>query len=168
MCYWIGNLFSVKYVRIWLNEVGLQRNKGRYLSSSHPLLSASLPTPHSKKQNICRIVKFCSFYFFIHPFSKRHYYVIIQCGSDGKESACNAETLVRSLDWEDPLEKGMATHSSILACRIPWTEEPGGLQSTESWRVRHTQTVSELPTRSSAVDRSQEDKKGRKALGHLH
>ena len=40
------------------------------------------------------------------------------------------ETRVRSLGWEDPLEMGMATHSSILAWRIPWTEEPGGLQST--------------------------------------
>ena len=39
------------------------------------------------------------------------------------------ETQVQSLGWEDPLEKGMATHSSILAWRIPWTEEPGGLQS---------------------------------------
>ena len=39
------------------------------------------------------------------------------------------ETWVRSLGWEDPLEKDMATHSSILAWRIPWTEEPGGLQS---------------------------------------
>ena len=38
------------------------------------------------------------------------------------------ETWVRSLAWKDPLEKGMATHSSILAWRIPWTEEPGGLQ----------------------------------------
>ena len=37
------------------------------------------------------------------------------------------ETWVRSLGWEDPLEKGTATHSSTLACRIPWTEEPGGL-----------------------------------------
>ena len=37
------------------------------------------------------------------------------------------ETTVRSLGWEDPLEKGMATHSTILAWRIPWTEEPGGL-----------------------------------------
>ena len=45
------------------------------------------------------------------------------------------ETQVRSLGWEDPLEKGMATHSSVLAWRIPWTEEPGGLQSTgtQSW-----------------------------------
>ena len=47
------------------------------------------------------------------------------------------ETGVRSLDWEDPLEKGMATHSSILAWRIPWTEEPGGLQSMGSQGVRH-------------------------------
>ena len=39
------------------------------------------------------------------------------------------ETLARSLGWEDPLEKGMATHSSILVRRIPWTEEPGSLQS---------------------------------------
>ena len=45
--------------------------------------------------------------------------------------------LVRSLSWEDPLEEGMATHSSILAGRIPWTEEPGRLQSRGSHRVGH-------------------------------
>ena len=44
---------------------------------------------------------------------------------------------IRSLGWEDPLKKGMATHSSILAWRIPRTEEPGGLQSLGSQRVRH-------------------------------
>ena len=44
---------------------------------------------------------------------------------------------VQFLGWEDPLEKGMATHSTILAWRIPWTEEPGGLQSVGSHRVRH-------------------------------
>ena len=49
-------------------------------------------------------------------------------GSDGKESAAMSEAWVRSLAQEDPLEKGMATHSRILAWRIPWTEEPGGLQ----------------------------------------
>ena len=47
------------------------------------------------------------------------------------------ETWVRSLGWEDPLEKEMATHSSILAWKIPWTEEPGGLQSMGSQRVGH-------------------------------
>ena len=44
---------------------------------------------------------------------------------------------VRSLGWEDLLEKEMATHSSILAWEIPWTEEPGGLKSTGSQSVRH-------------------------------
>ena len=47
------------------------------------------------------------------------------------------ETWVRSLGREDPLEKGIATHSSILAWRTPWTEEPGGLQSMGSQRVEH-------------------------------
>ena len=46
---------------------------------------------------------------------------------------------VRSLGLEDPLEEGMATHSSILAWSIPWTEEPGGLQSLGSQRVGHDQ-----------------------------
>ena len=101
-------------------------------------------------------------------------------GSDGKESACSTETRVRSLGWEDTLEKGMATHSSTIAWKItslvaqmvkrlstmretrvrslgwenplekemaihsstiawkiPWTEEPGRLQSMGSQRVRH-------------------------------
>ena len=52
------------------------------------------------------------------------------------------ETWVRSLSQEDPLEKEMATHSSILAWRIPWMEEHGGLQSTGSQRVRHDQATS--------------------------
>ena len=47
------------------------------------------------------------------------------------------ETQVRSLGWEDPLEKEMAARSSIFAWRIPWTQEPGRLQSMESQRVRH-------------------------------
>ena len=46
------------------------------------------------------------------------------------------ESWVQSLSQEDPLEKEMATHSSILACRIPWTEEPGRLQSMQLQRVR--------------------------------
>ena len=47
------------------------------------------------------------------------------------------ETWVQSLVWEDPLEEGMAVHPSILAWRIPWTEEPGGLQSMGLQRIRH-------------------------------
>ena len=55
-------------------------------------------------------------------------------GLSGKESACN-ETQFRSLGQEDPLEKAMAAHSSVLAWKIPWTEEPGGLQSMGSQRA---------------------------------
>ena len=47
------------------------------------------------------------------------------------------ETQVQSLGWEDPLEEGMATHPSFLAWSIPWTEEPGGLESIGSQRVGH-------------------------------
>ena len=52
-------------------------------------------------------------------------------GSDGEKSACRGGDLGLILGWEDSLEKGMASHASIPAWRIPWTEEPGGLQSME-------------------------------------
>ena len=58
-------------------------------------------------------------------------------GSDGKEPAAMQGTWVRSLGREDPLEEKMGTHSNILAWEIPQTEEPGGLQSMGSQRVRH-------------------------------
>ena len=58
-------------------------------------------------------------------------------GTEVKASARNAGDLGSTRGWEDPLEKEMATHSSILAWKIPWTEEPGGLQSTGSQRVGH-------------------------------
>ena len=58
-------------------------------------------------------------------------------GSEVKASACNEGDLVQSLGQDDPLEKEMATHSSILAWKIPWMEKPGGLQSMGSQRVRH-------------------------------
>ena len=58
-------------------------------------------------------------------------------GSEVKASACNAGDLGSIRDREDPLEKEMATHSSIPAWRIPWTEETGGLRSTGSQRVGH-------------------------------
>ena len=53
------------------------------------------------------------------------------------DSSLLQETRVRSLGWEDALEKEMDIHSSVLAWRIPWTEEPGGLQSMGSQRVGH-------------------------------
>ena len=57
--------------------------------------------------------------------------------SDGKDSVCSAG----DLGWEDPLEKGMATHSIILAWRIPWTEELRGLQSMGLQRVRYDERL---------------------------
>ena len=66
---------------------------------------------------------------YLHPFIPSVCHTVGFPGvSDGKESACNAEDLGSIPGLEDPLEEGMATHSSILAWRIPWTEEPGGLQ----------------------------------------
>ena len=53
-----------------------------------------------------------------------------------KNQPAMQETWVRSLGWEDPLKKGMATYSSILAWRSPWTEEPDGLQSIRPQRLR--------------------------------
>ena len=57
--------------------------------------------------------------------------------SDGKESACNEGDMGSILGWEDPLEEGMTTHSSILAWRIPWTGELGGLFPMGSQRAGH-------------------------------
>ena len=75
-------------------------------------------------------------------------------GSDGKESACNAGDVGLSLSWDDPLEENMATGSSILAWRIPQTEEPGGLQSIGSQsrtRLSDTYTHKKKPERLSIV-----------------
>ena len=73
-------------------------------------------------------------------FSRQEYIVLVKASLVAqrlKPLPAMQETWVRSLGQEDPLEKEMATHSSILAWRIPWTEEPGGLQSTGSQRVGH-------------------------------
>ena len=61
----------------------------------------------------------------------------VPSGSDGKGLPVMQETQVQSLGWENPLKKGMTTHSSTLAWRIPWTEECGGLQSMGLQKVGH-------------------------------
>ena len=71
----------------------------------------------------------------------RHFYTYLAAGmgfpsgSGVKNLPAMRETWLQSLGWEDPLEKGMETHSSILAWKIPWTEEPGGLRSMGSKSV---------------------------------
>ena len=76
-------------------------------------------------------------------------------GSDGKASAYKWETQVRSLGWEDPLEKEMATHCSTLVWKIPWMEEPGRLQSmgsqTDTTEQPHFHLFSRSFSSSSAV-----------------
>ena len=87
---------------------------------THPL-PVPMHTPMYTLMDICR---------------KKHKVLVFNGflgGSDGKESACN----VGDLGWEDPLETGISTHSSILPGESPWTEEPGGLQSMRLQRVRH-------------------------------
>ena len=66
----------------------------------------------------------------------------------GKASAC------QSLEWEDPLEKETATHSSILAWEITWTEEPGRLQSMGSQRVKHNQVTEHIHKRRHVNSRN--------------
>ena len=92
--------------------------------------------------------------FCFHEFDYTAVPQIFPGGSIGKESTCQCrryETLIPSLGQEDPLEEGMATHSSILAWRIPWTEEPGGLVHgvEKSWTrlkqlSKHARTVSQI------------------------
>ena len=62
------------------------------------------------------------------------------------------ETGVQSLGWDDPLEKGLETLSSILAWRIPWTEEPGGLQSMGSQRVGQTEQLTHTHTHTHFLE----------------
>ena len=81
---------------------------------------------------------FGKFYVYV---SETHTYtqlnIITSVAQTIKNLPAMQETHVRSLGHEDTLKKGMATHSSALAWRIPWTEEPGGLQTIGSQRVRH-------------------------------
>ena len=83
-------------------------------------------------------------------------------GSSGKEPCCQCrghkEAQIPSLGWEDPLEEGMAIHSSILAWRIPLTEEPGRLQSTGSHRVGVDWRVLALMHPGRKIDKQRDDK----------
>ena len=77
----------------------------------------------------------------ITAFIFKNIYLFILVVQTVKNLPAMQETKVQSLGWEDPLEEEMATHSSILAWRIPWTEEPGGLQSVALQKVRHGRAI---------------------------
>ena len=98
-----------------------------YMALYHWLLSFSIIFPR---------------FIHVHDFILFYWYIVLiiwasLVGQTVKNPPAMQETWVGSLGWEDPLEEGMVTHSSILAWRIPWTEEPGGLQFTGLQRVRH-------------------------------
>ena len=113
---------------------------------SHPEASVTSVLPAGRTQTQ-QINKWQGTYHSPFPLSRPESLVLKQCPKDRrdlfppkKNSSAMQETQktwVRSLCQEDPLEEGMATHSCILAWRIPWTEEPGGLQSMGSHRVGH-------------------------------
>ena len=71
------------------------------------------------------------------PAHKNQYRIFMVVAQTVKRLSTMWETRVRALGWEDPLEKEMAIHSSTIARKIPWTEEPGRLQSIGLQRVRH-------------------------------
>ena len=121
------------------------------LELSHPDLSKASSKVHHKHHSpgqpswshhpptgpLCHFLK--QLYFFIWLYQVSGTSLVAQ---RLKGLPAMRETRVRSLGREDPLEKEMATHSSILAWRIPWTEEPGGLQSMVSQRVGHDRVTS--------------------------
>ena len=97
-----------------------------------------LGSPYTKIPFIYLIQCYSNYCLYMYNLSNKwiyHAYVFVYdnvglpSGSEVKYLPTMQETWVRSLGWEDPLEKGMANHASILAWEIPWTEEPGGLQS---------------------------------------
>ena len=106
------------------------------LETSHPCL-----LPQSPK--VCSIhlcLFFCFAYRVIINILKFHLFFLLSFpgGSDGKESACDAGDMQSIPGSGRSLEEGLATHPSVPAWRSPWTEEPGGLQSMGSQRVRQT------------------------------
>ena len=118
-------------IQSWDGWITYTRTLGHLMDRSNSRMSSS---PHHKWDMNCFMCKLtlimCWFYDNLVSFAS----LVAQTV---KQLPIMRETRVRSLGWEDPLEKEMATHSSIVAWRIPWTEEPGGLQSTGSQRVRH-------------------------------
>ena len=86
-----------------------------------------------------------------------------------KSLPATQETWIQPLGWEEPLEEGMATHSSVLAWRIPWTEEPGGLQSMESQSIGHNSVTKRTRAHARTHTRQELGREGDlfKELAHV-
>ena len=122
------------HLGIWGNTVFYQTQVFRQFTDRH--LQSQYPRKRSyeKTQIYYLHVSTCEYYSFISPLSSWGASLVAQKVKNLPEEQ---KTWARSLGMEDPLEKEMATHSSVLAWRIPWTEEPGGLQFMGSQRAGH-------------------------------
>ena len=114
------------------------------VSTIKHLVSLNFTSPQLFALNLGKVMEvltYCFALFFTHSGSGKVIFIKdFPGGASGKEPTCQCRRhrrQVLSLDQEDCLEEGMATHSNVLAWRIPWTEEPGGLQSMGSQRVEH-------------------------------
>ena len=134
---------------------------GCFFYSRPHLQIPHLQTPHSSIVPLCpfflRQIYSCSWEITSRRGSN---FIVLSCVYEGrgfpgdsaeKNPPDKQKIWVQSLGWEDPLEEGMATHSGILAWRIPWTEEPGGLQSMGSQRVRHDLVTQEQRSNSTTT-----------------
>ena len=127
----LGIITVLKFWLIWWNERYSVYRFGFSLSLAQPDIFYVLYSVHYLFMNVLIFIIYIYriFYGVNLPASLVAHIV--------KNPPAMQETRVRSLGQEDPLEEDMATHSSILAWRLPWTEDPGGLQSMGSQRVRH-------------------------------
>ena len=116
-----GDFLAVQWLGLCASTV---QGLGSILGPGTTILQASRPLPTKKKSTTYKV-----------DWNHHHWASLV--AQTVKNMPAFRETWDQSLGWGDPLEKEMAAHSSILAWRIPWTEEPGGLQSMGSQRVGH-------------------------------
>ena len=126
----IASTYRVKWGQDKLWDLPLPNQKGPKGIQELIQIRRSIGPPSSQDLYI---------YYTLYTHTHTHTHTVFPGGSDGKESASSAGD-PGTLGQKDPLEKGMAIHSSLLAWRIPWTKEPGGLQPMGSQRVRHDRT----------------------------
>ena len=122
---------------IWVRSLGREDHLEKEMATHSSILAWRIPWTEEPVKNAC-----------LGKNSKLTFARASLVAQMVKNPPAMQETQVWSLGWEDPLEKEMATHSSILAWRIPWTEEPGGLQSMGSQSGGHdsaTNTFASLP-----------------------
>ena len=134
--YWAYLIADKKAEPQWMNMCCFSQFQKQSMTNNYKIIVINYNGKWSEK-------KFFKIYKIYVVCMDVYVYMLLWCytgfsdGSVVKNLPAMQETWVRTLGQEDPLEKGMATHSSVLAWEIPWTEEPGGLQSMGLWRIGH-------------------------------